>query len=192
MIPDESLSETKFRAFISAFKPSGSISKRAALNAFIASSRKTWGSIFLTTEFGIYSTDDDKQKSRSLLCKDEGFVRKRHDVSGGYGPVMHMVVSQLSGYVLGTGLNAQGGSDMSTLKQMYAEMSGHDCVDDLNLRGMQNEFDRGYKQPAFIKKLSDVWNGKHRGTHPRSSNKESFPYTFGHPNDSRNIIDDGM
>jgi hypothetical protein len=40
---------------------------------------------------------------------------------------MHMVVSQLSGYVLGTGLNAQGGSDMSTLKQMYAEISGHDC-----------------------------------------------------------------
>ena len=51
-MPDESLSETKFRAFINAFKPSGSISKRAALNAFISSFRKTWGSIFLTTEFG--------------------------------------------------------------------------------------------------------------------------------------------
>ncbi len=49
-------------------------------------------------------------------------------------------LSQLSGYVLGTGLNAQGGSDMSTLKQMYAEISGHDCVDDLNFLLMRRDF----------------------------------------------------
>ena len=155
MDPNDSLSEAKFRAFLNAFKPNGSLTKRAALNAFLASSRKTWGSLFFSIEHGIYSTDDDKQKTRSLTCYDEGFVRKRHDVSGGYGPVMHMVVSQLLGNVLATGLNAQGGNDKNTLKQIYADITGADCVDDINLQGMQNDFDRGYKRPDFLKEYSD-------------------------------------
>jgi hypothetical protein len=81
---------------------------------------------------------------------------------------MHMVVFQLLRNVLATGLNAQGGNDLNTLKQMYADITGADCVDDINLQGMQNEFDRGYKRPDFLKEYSDNWNGKHRGTHPRS------------------------
>ena len=46
--PNDSLSEAKFRAFLNAFKPNGSLTKRAALNAFLASSRKTWGSFFFS------------------------------------------------------------------------------------------------------------------------------------------------
>ncbi len=33
---------------------------------------------------------------------------------------------------------------------MYADITGADCVDDINLQGMQNEFDRGYKRPDFL------------------------------------------
>ncbi len=59
---------------------------------------------------------------------------------------MHCVVSQLNGYILGTGLNSRGGSDRNTLKQMFVDITSTDCVDDLNLRGMQLELDRGYKK----------------------------------------------
>ena len=59
---------------------------------------------------------------------------------------MHCVVSQLNGYILGTGLTSQGGSDRNTLKQMLIDITATDCGDDLNLRGMQVELDRGYKK----------------------------------------------
>ena len=59
---------------------------------------------------------------------------------------MHCVVSQLNGYILGTGLNSQGGSDRNTLKQMLIDITATDCGDDLNLREMQVELDRGYKK----------------------------------------------
>jgi hypothetical protein len=39
---------------------------------------------------------------------------------------MHMVVFQLLRNVLATGLNAQGGNDLNTLKQMYADITGAD------------------------------------------------------------------
>ena len=51
-----------------------------------------------------------------------------------YHPLL--TVSQLLGNVLATGLNAQGGNDKNTLKQMYADITGADCVDDINLQGM--------------------------------------------------------
>jgi hypothetical protein len=44
----------------------------------------------------------------------------------------------------------------------------------------------------FVSELSNVWNGKHRGTHPRTQKFSSFPFTFGHPNDLRNIADEGI
>jgi len=47
---------------------------------------------------------------------------------------------------LGTGLNSQGGSDRNTLKQMLIDITSTDCGDDINLRGMQVELDRGYKK----------------------------------------------
>ncbi len=59
---------------------------------------------------------------------------------------MHCVVSQLNGYILGTGLNSQGGSDRTTLKQMLIDITSTDCGDDINLHGMQVELDREYKK----------------------------------------------
>ncbi len=59
---------------------------------------------------------------------------------------MHCVVSQLNGYILGTGLNSQGGSDRNTLEKMLIDITSTDCGDDINLRGMQVELDRGYKK----------------------------------------------
>ncbi len=49
---------------------------------------------------------------------------------------------------------------------------------------------RGYKKEAFLNDLDD-WNGLHRGTHPRTPCLVSFPYTFGHPQDVRNIEESG-
>ena len=190
--PDDSLTEIKFRAFIGSFSPSSNSNRsRLGINNFLLASRKTWGSLFIN-EWGVYSTDDDKQKSRSITCEDEGFVRKRHAASGGYGPVMHLVVSQLNGYILGGGLNMRGGSDRNMLKQIYADIHGVDCADDLDICGMQNEFDRGYKKEEFLKEYTEMWGGKHRGTHPRTQKLSSFPYTFGHPKDKRNVEEDGI
>ena len=75
--PNDSLSEIKFRAFIEAFKPREKGDKaRVQLNAFLSASRKCWGGLFFSNEHGIYSTDDDKQKARSLAAQNEGFIRK--------------------------------------------------------------------------------------------------------------------
>ncbi len=62
--------------------------------------------------------------------------------------------------------------------------------EELNLENMQQELDRGYKKEGFLVEL-DEWNGLHRGTHPRTPCLLSFPFTFGHPQDPRNIDEHG-
>ena len=44
----------------------------------------------------------------------------------------------------------------------------------------------------FVSEFSDEWNGKHRGTHPRTQKLSSFPFTFKHPTDLRNIEEEGI
>jgi hypothetical protein len=150
---------------------------------------RIFGTIFLDLKNGSYSTDDDKHKARSTKSIAEGFVRKRHSVGGGYGSVMHMTVSALSGFITGGVMNSVTGNDVKSLKEMYTDMTGS-RGEELNLHSMQQEFDRGYKKEQFLTEL-DEWNGLHRGTHPRTPCLLSFPFTFGHPKDPRNIEEHG-
>ena len=187
--PDDSLSEAKFRLMLQTLRPRRNTSDRKALDAFLANMTRVFGHIFLDVKNGAYSTDDDKHKARSTKSIAEGFVRKRHSVGGGYGSVMHMTVSALSGFITGGVMNSTTGNDVKSLKEMYTCMTGS-RGEELNLENMQQEFDRGYKKEHFLVEL-DEWNGLHRGTHPRTPCLLSFPFTFGHPKDPRNVDDHG-
>ena len=78
---------------------------------------------------------------------------------------------------------------MKSLKEMYTDMTGS-RGEELNLENLQQDFDRGYKKEQFLIELDD-WNGLHRGTHPKTPCLLSFPITFGHPKDPRNVDDRG-
>ncbi len=187
--PDDSLSEAKFRTMLQSLRPRRNTSDRKALDSFLSNMTRLFGAIFLDVKNGAYSTDDDKHKARSTKSIAEGFVRKRHSVGGGYGSVMHMTVSALSGFITGGVMNSVTGNDVKSLKEMYNSMTGSRS-EELNLENMQQEFDRGYKKEGFLVEL-DEWNGLHRGTHPRTPCLLSFPFTFGHPKDPRNIDEHG-
>jgi hypothetical protein len=187
--PDDSLSEAKFRALLQSLRPIRGSSDRKSLDAFLSHMTRHFGTLFLDVRNGSYSTDDDKHKARSTKSIAEGFVRKRHSVGGGYGSVMHMCVSALSGFITGGVMNSVTGNDVKSLKEMYISMTSSRS-EELNLENMQQEFDRGYKKEAFLSELDD-WNGLHRGTHPRTPCLTSFPFTFGHPTDPRNIDEHG-
>ena len=187
--PDDSLSESKFRAMLQSLRPRRNASDRKGLDSFLSHMTRLFGTIFLDVQNGSYSTDDDKHKARSTKSIAEGFVRKRHSVGGGYGSVMHMTVSALSGFITGGVMNSVTGNDTKSLKEMYISMT-QSRSEELNLDNMQQEFDRGYKKEAFLSELND-WNGLHRGTHPRTPCLLSFPFTFGHPKDPRNIEEHG-
>ena len=187
--PDDSLSEAKFRTMLQSLRPRRNSSDRKSLDSFLANMTRLFGKIFLDVSNGSYSTDDDKHKARSTKSIAEGFVRKRHSVGGGYGSVMHMTVSALSGFITGGVMNSVTGNDIKSLKEMYISMTDS-RGEELDLHNMQQEFDRGYKKESFLVEL-DEWNGLHRGTHPRTPCLLSFPYTFGHPKDPRNINEHG-
>ncbi len=144
---------------------------------------RVFGHIFLDVKNGAYSTDDDKHKARFTKSIAEGFVRKRHSVGGGYGSVMHMTVSALSGFITGGVMNSVTGNDVKSLKEMYTSMTGS-RGEKLNLDNMQQE------KEQFLVEL-DEWNGLHRGTHPRTPCLLSFPFTFGHRKDPRNVDEHG-
>ncbi len=61
---------------------------------------RSFGKLLLVEASGNYSTDDDKHKARNIKSVEEGFVRKRHSVGGGYGSVMHMTFQQIRGISL--------------------------------------------------------------------------------------------
>jgi hypothetical protein len=187
--PDDSLSEHKFRAMLQPLRPTKRSSDRKSLDSFLSKMTTLFGKIFLDEANGSYSTDDDKHKTRSTKSITEGFVRKRHSVGGGYGSVMHMCVSALSGFITGGVMNSITGNDVKSLKEMYIDMTGS-REEELNLKGVQNDFDRGYKKEAFLIEL-DEWNGLNRGTYPRTPCLLSFPFTFGNPKDPRNIEESG-
>jgi hypothetical protein len=150
---------------------------------------RAFGKLLLVESAGNYSTDDDKHKARSIKNVEEGFVRKRHSVGGGYGSVMHMTVSANTGYIIGGVMNSTTGNDVLSLKAMFTNITNSRDLE-LDLRGMKIELDRGYKKYELLKQIVE-WNGIHRGTHPRSSGVAHFPYTFGHPKDPRDIPEAG-
>jgi hypothetical protein len=164
--PDDSLSQAKFRTMLQSLRPRRNTSDREAMDSFLSNMTRLFGAIFLDVNNGAYSTDDDKHKARSMKSIAEGFVRKRHSVGGGYGSVMHMAVSALSGFITGDVMNSVTGNDVKSLKEMFTSMTGS-RGEELYLHNMQQEFDRGYKKEEFLVELDD-WNGLHRGTHPRT------------------------
>jgi hypothetical protein len=84
---------------------------------------RSFGKLLLVEASGNYSTDDDKHKARSIKSVEEGFVRKRHSVGGGYGSVMHMTVSANTGYILGGVMNSTTGNDVLSLKAMFTNIT---------------------------------------------------------------------
>jgi hypothetical protein len=84
---------------------------------------RIFGAIFLDVKNGSYSTDEDKHKARSTKSIAEGFVRKRHSVGSGYGSVMHMPVSALSGFITGGVMKSVTGNDVKSLKEMYVSIT---------------------------------------------------------------------
>jgi hypothetical protein len=81
--PDDSLSESKFRAMLQSLRPRRNLSDRKSLDSFLSNMTRLFGIIFLDVQNGSYSTDDDKHKARSTKSIAEGFVRKWHSVGGG-------------------------------------------------------------------------------------------------------------
>ena len=190
--PEDSITEHDFRLMLGqlAKRPTTAMTGgRSHADLFFSSLTSSWGSLFSVPEHAIYSTDDDKHRQRTRKAEEEGFVRKRHTVGGGYGTVMHMTVSASLGFVLGGCMNGAHKDDKVGLERLFSDIMGVRS-EDLDLRGMQLELDRGYKGPTNLQAIAN-WNGRHRGTHPRTRSKAAFPFTFGHPEDDRNFVDDG-
>jgi hypothetical protein len=136
--PDDSLSEAKFRSMLQSLRLSKGSSDRKSLDSFLSKMTSLFGKVFLDVSNGSYSTDDDKHKARSTKSIAEGFARKRHSVGGGYGSVMHMCVSALSGFITGGVMNSTTGNDIKSPKEMYTDMT-NSRSEELNLDGKHAE-----------------------------------------------------
>jgi hypothetical protein len=126
------------------------------------------------------SLDDDNQRMRTYKCKDEQFVRQRHAAKGGFGPVQHVAVSQLTHFVLGGIINSPGSSDAESLQGLLMDMDDQAQVwGDTNHHGAKFWVDGGYHIPSIVaifeKARCNVY-----GTQQRQKTKKLFPYTFDH------------
>jgi hypothetical protein len=90
--PNWAISRAKFMAILNSFKAKDMNNRRFLTELLFHPSCES------------YSLDDDTLDARSATCDDEGLVSQRHDASGGLGPVVHTVVSQLTGFVIGTAI----------------------------------------------------------------------------------------
>jgi hypothetical protein len=173
--PDWAISRDKFSiAILNAFKAKDMVNRRF-INELQSTQRMQWGKLLFHPEFGSYSLDDDKLDARSATCDDEGLVSSRHDSSGGLGPVVHTLVSQLTGFVIGTAMNAIGGGDGPTILELLRGISDIDAHEAIRLK-----LDRGYARKYFDQIMESV-NARRSGTQPRPSSKGDFPWTYGHP-----------
>jgi len=120
----ENITERKFRAILGSFRSHHDRGRRRKLNHFMAQQRKRFSSLLYDKLHCMTSLDDDKQRMRSFKCQEEGFTRQRHAKGGGFGPVQHVAVSQLSHFVIGAIINSQGSSDADTLEQLLFDMDG--------------------------------------------------------------------
>jgi hypothetical protein len=138
---------------LSAFKAKNNGDRRF-LNELQANQRRHWGKLLFEPAYGSYSLDDDKLNVRSKSCDDEGLIQSRHDASGGLGPVVHTLVSQLTGFVIGTAMNAGGAGDNATVQELMRGVTGSNTVADVNCDEARLKIDRGcsflhiYLQPV--------------------------------------------
>ncbi len=171
--------------------------------------RLHYGSMLWYPAHSSISFDDDKKNIRSKMCADEGFIQKRHDSSGGLGPVVHTAADQLDHMVYGTATNMlnQGdhdcvhallmgitGSNPFLITNISATFSnptsqplrtrtfvkGSQTPASMNLGGAVIYIDRGYAQENLKNSICQA-HGHHSGSQPRPQNPETFPWTFGHP-----------
>ena len=137
------------------------------------------------------SLDDDKQRMRTYKCKDEQFVRQRHAAKGGFGPVQHVAVSQLTHFVLGGIINSPGSSDAASVQGLLMDMDDQAQVwGDTNHHGAKFWVDRGYRIPSIISIFEKAGCNVY-GTQQRQKTKKLFPYTFDHEDVPHNIPKSG-
>ena len=67
---------------------------------------------------------------RSNSCIDEGLVQKRHDASGGLGPVVHTAADQLDHMVYGTATSMPGQGDIDCVKALLMDITGFNPAHD--------------------------------------------------------------
>ena len=138
------------------------------------------------------SLDDDKQRMRSQKCKSEGFVRVRHAKGGGFGPVQHVAVSQLTHFVLGTITNSQTPGGAESIEQLLFDMDmDADLMADVNHLGAVFCIDRGYRLPS-VSRMFKKAHCNEIGTIQRRKTEQEFPYTFDHPEVEHNIPSEGV
>jgi len=137
------------------------------------------------------SLDDDKQRMRTYKCLMEHFVRQRHAAKGGFGPVQHVAVSQLTHFVLGGIINSPGSTDAASVQQMLYDMDADaQTVGDTDHDSAMFWIDRGYRTPSVSKVFQDGGCNEF-GTIQRQKTVESFPYTFDHDEVAHNVPNEG-
>jgi len=165
--------------------------RRRGLNEMMHLHRKRYARLLFDIENTMTSLDDDKQRMRSYKCDDEGFVRVRH-AKGGFGPVQHVAVSQLTHFVIGAIVNSKGSSDAKTLEHLLYECNhGTQVIGDTNYNGAAFFLDRGYQTDSILK-VFDIARCNVLGTIQRQKTAEAFPYTFEHPEYDHNVPNDGI
>ena len=165
---------------------------RTKLNAFLRRQRKLYGNLVYVKKWAIVSLDDDKQRMRSQKCKGEGFVRQRHATGGGFGPVQHVAVSQLTHFVLGAIINSQTSGDAESIEQLLFDMDADaDLMGDVNHQGAIFCIDRGYRLPSVSRMFAKA-KCQEIGTIQRRKTVQEFPYTFDHPEVDHNVPSEGI
>jgi hypothetical protein len=188
----QGLSERKFRGVISAFKSQHDRNTRTKLNNFLKAQRRFFGALLFVPAWCLVSLDDDKQRVRSLLCALEGFVRQRHAKGGGFGPVQHVAVSQLTHLVLGRIINSPGSSDDKSAEQLLCDVDENaDCIGNTNHHLVPHFIDRGHRlsavESAFVRAHCNMI-----GTMQRRITVEEFPHTFEHPDKAGDVPSEGV
>ena len=119
-------------------------------------------------------------------------MRQRHASSGGFGPVQHVAVSQLTHFVLGGIINEVNTSDADTIEQLLFDM---DCSSQtfggVDHKGATFCVDRGYRIPSVEAKF-DKAKCNIMGTQQRRKTHDEFPFTFDHPDAAHNVSSDGV
>jgi hypothetical protein len=194
---EHTLTMVKFRSILGSFRSvhdrdrlDGG-ARRRGLNDLMRLQRIRYAEILYDIENTMTSLDDDKQRMRSFKCDEEDFVRVRH-AKGGFGPVQHVAVSQLTHCVLGFIINSKGSTDAASMQQLLFDLDVSAQVPcDTNHHGAPFFLDRGYQKDGLMK-IFDNANCSVLGTIQRQKSAATFPYTFEHPEQEHNVPNDGI
>jgi len=155
-------------------------------------SRRFFGSMLCDKKHTVVSFDDDKQRMRSNKCMEELFVRQRHSDAGGFGPVQHVAVSQLTHFVLGGIVNSVNSTDAASVQTILRDLDPEaQNQDDVNLEPLIFAFDRGHQKEAISRKFKAAKVSEF-GTIMRQKSIADFPYTCGHPESAINVPEEGV